>query len=123
VYGKCFYDETNTEVSAFIYIETSVDRTILDSDWTTLEGGATGEFLNADTPEDDRAMYERSVSSDKTARIYSADYGQWVASAPDGTTLRGDNMVGAKRGDLDAGNGPWPSGNACLLATSAETLG
>jgi hypothetical protein len=124
VYGKCFYDESATRVNAVLYVKSSADRAIFDSEWDDKPGGDTADkFLNTDTIETDRELYDTSITTDKQADLYNYDYGQWMAMAADGTTMRGDNMVGVKRGDFTAGNGPWPSGSSCLLATSAETLG
>jgi hypothetical protein len=126
VYGKCTYDVSATRVQATIYIKTSADRSIFDSagQGNALPGGPAASFLNTDTPETSRLVYVSSniTEVDGEATLYTYDYGQWIAVAPDGFTVRGNSAVGEKRGTLVGGNGPWPEGNACFFSQSAEQI-
>lgn len=115
IYAKCFTDLSVPTSYYEVYVKTSQNGAIFDSRDDSLEGGsAASDFLNTDTPLDDRLIEDSSAGAND-ASTDSADDSDFTIFAPDGTTIRG--WVGAfvKNGNLPAGNGVYGQGNVCLF--------
>jgi hypothetical protein len=112
-YGKCF--EANSRVVEETYIALTSGTATLGS-----EGGATltNEYLTPSTPEEDREMSNAETENDG---IDTTSYDEeFQASASDGTEITGlIGGVGAKMGNPSAGNGPFLSGNSCIVGAIA----
>ena len=62
----------------------------------------------------DRTLAEESA----TGNDANYDEAEWALASPDGTGLNGQDVVGAKNGNLAAGNGIYGAGNVCLFQGS-----
>jgi hypothetical protein len=113
VYGKCYRDTTADTVFAAVFVESSADGAIYESGANQLEG--SGGFLNAGTPEADRALLVASAAADASA----LDRAGWSAMAPDGTGIGGEVAAAAKNGTVAEGSGVFGDGNVCLFDGSA----
>lgn len=113
-YGKCF--EKGTGVFEGTYIELTSGTATLGS-----EGGAnfnSGEYLTPASPEAERLMKGTEASENEFNA--ESDDEEFQASASDGTEITGEiGGVGAKSGAPAAGNGPFLSGNSCIVGTIA----
>ena len=115
--GKCFTDEGTPVVRAEIYVATTVDGVLVDGQVDDLDGSP--EFLNAATPEDARQVEVQTEATDNSSTIdMDEDMSSFVL--PDGTTFHVLTFVGAKRGTLAAGNGPFGDGNSCLIGLQIQ---
>jgi hypothetical protein len=116
VYGKCFTDASGPETYAYVYIKTAANGAVFDSDNDSAEGGAlAADYLNTDTLEIDRELWDTSASLNTVSyeASHSTDFGAFAA---DGTALSGLVAVGAKNGTVAGGNGPYGAGDACLFS-------
>lgn len=113
--GKCF-SYSNT-VYAYFLIKSSTEGTAFDSDSDYSYGN---NFLGPDTKPTDREVFYESASGDYS--YYESEDGIFAATAADGTTVRGSVQVGVKSGTLTGGQGPYGSGDVCLLAGNMFTL-
>ncbi len=94
---------------------TSVDGAVMDSREREPDGGPTAaDFLNTDTPEDDRAIEYDSVATDD-ATMDAEDGSDFTIFAPGGATLRGWTGGAVKSGTIAGGNGVFGAGNVCLF--------
>ncbi|HEX6665789.1 MAG TPA: hypothetical protein VF081_04270 [Solirubrobacterales bacterium] len=116
VYGKCFHFGGT---SAEIFIRTSENGSIFDSDSEELIGSP--EFLNANTAENLREIGSTSAAAGD-ASYFGVHSPEFTAMAPSGAALRGDFQLGAKNGNLPAGNGVYGPGDVCLFAAEATAL-
>ncbi|CAN5476245.1 hypothetical protein BH11ACT8_BH11ACT8_06260 [soil metagenome] len=114
VYGKCFTDTSSPDTYASIYIKSSANRSVFDSDQDNADGGLVDEFLNTNTLEEDSELLYDSVSTD-SATFYGNHSTEFSAAAANGTMIMGFLTVGAKNGTLAGGNGAYGPGNSCLL--------
>ncbi|MAS54989.1 MAG: hypothetical protein CMJ44_10280 [Pimelobacter sp.] len=117
VYAKCFTDTSSPETYSVIYIKTSQNGAVFDSDYDDAEGGAFDDFLNTSTDEDDRELLYSSAGADDT-EYYGNHSVEFSAIAPDGTALAGLLSTGAKRGTLAGGNGVYGPGDSCLVTSA-----
>jgi hypothetical protein len=119
-YAKCFTDLSGPTTITEVYIRSSDNFAIFDSDDDELNGGpALTDFLGGGTLETDRVI----ISDDTGAN--DADMqgeGDTEFTAIAGTTVvSGDIGVAQKNGTLAAGNGPYGSGDACLVTSRFVT--
>jgi hypothetical protein len=114
--AKCFRDTTADVVYAEIYSSTATNGAI-QSAQDDLEGGnAATDFLNTDTPEEDRQVDSTTAS----AADAQFDEGEFAISGANGPSLSGQTSVGAKNGNLAGGNGVYGDGNVCLFGGSVS---
>jgi hypothetical protein len=114
VYTKCFTDTSTPDTHSYTYVKTSTNRAIFDSDGNSDVGGDFDDYLNPDTDEDNRYVYYDDASDTNAA--FSANHSaEFTAIAADGTAITGLVGNGAKHGTLAGGNGPYGSGNACVV--------
>jgi hypothetical protein len=118
IYAKCFSYAGTTE--GYVYIKTSQDRAIVDSDYDDRSGGPNAaDWLNTDTVEVERELFNSNVSSG--SNIYGSHTTEWSALSPDGKTGRGEQFVAVKNGPLAAGNGAYGGdGDKCVIAGQIE---
>lgn len=114
IYSKCFTDTSGLQTYSYTYVKTSTNRAILDSDNSSFDGDTFADYLNTDTVEDDRYLYYDSAS-DGSANFSANHSAEFTAVAADGTAITGLLGNGAKHGILPGGNGPYGSGNACVV--------
>jgi hypothetical protein len=116
VYAKCFTDASGPNTNAYVYIRTSSNGALLDSDDSDYDGGSVAtDFLNTDTAEVDRSLQSTS-SGTNGSDYYKNNFG---AHAADGTGLTGLMTVGAKNGTLGAaGDGAFGPGDACVFESN-----
>ena len=112
VYAKCFRNTDTDTVFARVYVETSADGAVFQSDTDQLEG--TGGYLDVATDENERELLATVAEPDASA----LDTGRWYAMAPDGTGLGGTVAAAAKNGSV-GGNGVFGDGNVCLFGGEA----
>lgn len=112
IYAKCYTDLTANRTYAEVFIKTSVDGVILESDQNEFSGDP---FLGPETPEANRAlMYEYATTDSSDAYLMHSD--ETVAMLPDGTSFQARHSIAVKNGDLPGGNGVYGAGNVCLVA-------
>jgi hypothetical protein len=117
IYAKCF--ATATDTYGVVYVKTSKDRAIVNSDNDSFWGGANADdWLNTDSDEDDRELFYESTSDGTD--IYGSHTTEWSAFDPDGVTARGEQLIAVKHGDQAAGNGGFGAGNRCVIAGQIE---
>ncbi len=112
VYAKCFRSTDTDTVFARVYVETSADGAVFESDTDQLEG--TGGYLDVATDENERELLATVAEPDASA----LDTGRWYAMAPDGTGLGGTVAAAAKNGSV-GGNGVFGDGGVCLFGGEA----
>lgn len=114
VYAKCFTDTSAPDTHSYTYIKTSTNRAVFDSDGSSAYGGDLTDFLNPSSTESDTYLLYADASEDSSS--FSANHStEFFVVAADGTTIGGRLLNGAKNGVLPGGNGPYGSGNACLV--------
>ena len=119
IYAKCYRDTTADEVWADIFVATSAAGAVFDGDNFELSGGpAATDFLNPDTPEEERPLEEDTNALANDAEVNESEF---MAMAPDGTKLVGQTSAAAKNGNLALNNGLYGAGNGCLF--EAEIAG
>lgn len=115
VYGKCFTNTTSNNTYYETYIASSVAGSVFDSRNDSRVGGAlASDFLSPTTLETDATLEEENVGPND-ADVDAQDDSDFVAFAPDGTTLRGWTGGAVKNGTLAGGNGVYGPGNVCLF--------
>jgi hypothetical protein len=119
VYAKCFRDAPANRLFGEIYIESSEGGAIFDASGRDRKpgGAASADFLNPDTPEEDRELASETITGGGAA--FEGEGDGWRAMAPDGTGLTGTFAVAVKNGNLAGGNGVYGDGNVCLFSGSA----
>lgn len=112
---SCFRDTGTDTVYHEVYVKTSVDGVIMDTDEDDLEGGPlTTDFLNDDTAKDARQLYSTSASNDDT-NLANPGSGEFVIRAADGSTWHGWITTGARNG-TQATAGAWGTAeHGCLI--------
>lgn len=115
VYGKCFVDNSTPDIEAIVYIATKQDGAIFDSNEDELSGDPPDGYLNVGTLEADRELVETNANLNEADMQYEGD-SEFGATAADGHTIQGVNMVAAKAGTPPAGDGPYGPGNVCLFS-------
>jgi hypothetical protein len=119
MYAKCFLDTAADRLFGEIYIESTEAGAIFDaSGGDRKQGGAAAtDFLNPDTPEEDRELATETVNGAGAA--FEGDGDGWLAMAPDGTGLTGSFAGAIKNGNLAGANGVYGVGNVCLFGGGA----
>jgi hypothetical protein len=111
-YAKCF--SSGTTIEGAIYVESTVERALMDSDSTELDGGpAATDYLNTNSPEPDRELKSNSVGNNN-ADIYENHNNEFLVMAPNLDTYRGEIFVGVKRDTVENDSAYGP-GNSCLF--------
>jgi hypothetical protein len=109
VYAKCFTAEDVNRTYAVAYMSTSQAGSVLVGGNDGLEGDP---FLNPDTEEDEREIYDESAGENSASGWRSIFQG----AAPDGTAISGQVATYAKNGTLPQGDGLYAGGNSCLFS-------
>lgn len=121
LYGRCFRNTTTGATFGRIYVETSANGAVFESAaGDSKDGGvAVGDFLNVNTPEDDREINVNTAVGDAA----SVDLGNPAfyatapaEGAPAGVAIHGSAEVAVKSGNLAGGNGVYGDGNVCLFS-------
>jgi hypothetical protein len=115
VSAKCFTDNEFGLSYAETYVTTTVPGVVFSSRKRDLSGGGSEhDFLD---PTDDvgLGLVERTIVGWNDGDSDSPGDSDFVAFAPDGTTLRGWTGVAVKRGDVEGGNGAYGAGDVCLF--------
>src|SRR5690606_28271305 len=96
--AKCLRDTGTPETVGEIYVKTSANGAIFNGSQDDLQGGpAAGDFLNTDTPEDDRQLDTQSADAVGPA---SYNEGEFTITSADGQTqLIGQTSIGVKEGN------------------------
>ncbi|HEX5610603.1 MAG TPA: hypothetical protein VFX45_11000 [Solirubrobacterales bacterium] len=118
VYGKCV-EFGGIETDAVIFIRTTENGSLLNSDFDDFEGNPL--FLDANTPETNRELTSTGATGN-AADYFAVHSPEFTAIAPSGVTVRGDLQVAAKHGNLANGNGLYGDDNVCLFAGEATAL-
>ncbi len=121
LYGKCFIDNSGPEMYVAVYIATKQDGAVFDSDGDELNGGLSG-YLDVATLEEKREVIDESASANEGNVQYEGDT-EFGATAADGYTIQGDNLIGVKFGNPPAGNGPYGPGDVCMVTTTVTHTG
>lgn len=114
VYAKCYTDNSTGLSWAQTYLRTTAPGVVFASQNDDLAGGGGQDFLDPDTREGERVV-ESTGTAWNNANSDSPDDSDFVAFAPDGTTLRGWTGAAVKRGELAGGNGAYGAGDVCLF--------
>jgi hypothetical protein len=110
-YGKCF--EEGGEVAAREYIEITSGVGFFSTENSDSFAGPT-EYLTSATPEDKRELQDNASAEPNEYNGYMNDEEYQAASG--GTDISGlTGTVAAKQGTPPGGNGPFLSGNSCLI--------
>jgi len=115
IYGKCFTDTTGPTTYAYIYAESTVAGSAMISGYDYLPGGGD-DFLNPDTPEDDREVMPQNTGAD------DAEGWRNLATliSPNGDVLEGIVSTFVKNGTGGAsGNGLYGAGDVCFFKASS----
>jgi len=118
-YGKCFFE--GVKVREKTYIELTSGQATLGSEdgAATLPSAGKQEYLTPATPEKSRAIEEEAEAGVNEASARSNDE-EFQAFATDGTQITGlIGGTGAKQGNPTPGNGPFLSGDSCIVGTVA----
>ena len=111
-YAKCF--SSGTTIEGAIYVESTVDRALMDADSGELDGGpAATDYLNTNSTEPSRELKSNSVN-DNNADIYENHNNEFLVMAPNLDTYRGEIFVGVKRGTVE-NDSAYGAGNSCLF--------
>lgn len=114
VYGKCFTDTSTSRTYIEFFIATSESGALFNSGDDDLTGGVD-QFLNTDTIEDDRRIYQNYANA-STSTYVSDSEGHFFAMAPSGAAVNGEIGGFVKNGTLGgAGDGMYGAGNVCLF--------
>jgi hypothetical protein len=110
-YGKCF--EEGGEVIAREYIEITSGVGFFSTENSDSFAGPT-KYLTSATPEDERELQNNTSAGPNEYDGYMNDEEYQAASG--GTDISGlTGTVAAKQGTPPEGNGPFLSGNSCLI--------
>lgn len=116
-YGKCF--KTGEFIEERTYIELTSGQATLDSEDAAAFDSSTTGYLTPSTPENERALEEDSAAKENKFSAASSDE-EFQASASDGTEITGLAAgTGAKQGTPPEGNGPFLTGDSCIVGTIA----
>lgn len=116
-YGKCFRSGEFVEERTYIEL-TSGEATLGSEDAAEFEENSDG-YLLPSTPESERALEEDSAAKANSFSANSDDE-EFQASASDGTEITGEvGGTGAKQGTPPGGNGPFLSGDSCIVGAVA----
>ena len=115
IYGKCFVDTdagpaATPQVIADVYARTSQDGAMLDGQVDNLVG--TLAFLDVATAETSRQVDSQIAETGALASLNGDDDSSLLV-APDGNAYEFRTIIGAKTGNLPAGNGAWGQGDRC----------
>ena len=89
-YAKCF--SSGTTIGGAIYVESTVDRALMDADSEELDGGAAAtDYLNTDSTEPSRELKSNSVGNN-SADIYENHNNEFLVMAPNLDTYRGEDL-------------------------------
>lgn len=114
VYAKCFRDTVTDELKGALYVKTTKNFSIMEGS-DDLSGGLVNlDYLNTDTPENDRELDIGTVTGPDTS--YAED--ENMAAAPGGPVISFITGIGVKNGAVFA-NGPYGPGNACIFQGAA----
>lgn len=117
IYGKCF--STGGTLYVGTYISTTAAGSIFDSRNDELTGGTVAEdFLNPDSPETDREVNGEDSIGANSVTFDNEDENDFSAVAPNGTSLRGLLLQGAKQGTVALDGGAYGPGDGCLWGGS-----
>ncbi len=112
IYAKCYTDSSGPRTYGSLFIKTSANGVLFDSDSDDADGEP---FLNTATPELDRQlMYE--YSDQNSASVYFVHSDETVAMTPDGLSFEARHSIAVKNGTLAGGNGLYGDGDVCLFA-------
>jgi len=111
IYAKCFRDTGTDTTFAEVYAQTSANGAVMEGEDDHPGGNAAANFLNTNTLEVDRVLAQETA----TGNDAGYNEAEWALAFPDGTGLTGQDVVGAKNGNLAGGNGLYGSGNVCLF--------
>lgn len=116
IYAKCF--DFGGETNGAVFIKTSENGAILESDFVTIDGEP---FLDTTTPETQREVLFES-DNENDADYFGGPFTEFAAMAPGGTAIRGDVQIAVKNGTLAGGNGIYGDGDVCLFAGEVTAL-
>jgi hypothetical protein len=118
-YGKCFFEGVKVREKTYIELTGSGQATLGSEDGATLPRAGKQEYLTSATPEKERAIEEEAEAGVNEASARSNDE-EFQAFATDGTQVTGlIGGTGAKQGNPPPGNGPFLSGDSCIVGTVA----
>lgn len=112
IYAKCYTDSSGPTTHGSVFIKTSANGVLFDSDSDDADGEP---FLNTATPELDRQLMYDSTSQD-SASVYFIHSDETVAMTPDGLSFEARHSIAVKNGTLPGGNGLYGDGDVCLFA-------
>ncbi|HKZ14825.1 MAG TPA: hypothetical protein VJL81_13365 [Solirubrobacterales bacterium] len=116
-YGKCFREGTRIREVTYIELTRGV-ATLGSEDGATFETDTEG-YLSSATPEENRELEEDAEASPNSFNATSDDE-EFQASASDGTEITGlVGGTGAKQGNPPSGDGPFLTGDSCIVGTVA----
>jgi hypothetical protein len=87
--GKCWHQSDSDSVSSEVYVRTSLDAAVIHSSLPQYQGGGVvngTNFLNTTTTLSNSLIIENYQANN---RFYLTHYGEFSASAPDGSWLSG----------------------------------
>ncbi len=120
IYSKCFTDTSGPpETFAYVYIKTSVNGVIFDSDDDDFSGDS--QFLNTDTVETNREILGTSTTPNSATIDADSSYAT-TAFTPGGLSFEMEPALAVKNGTLAGGNGLYGEGNACIFSGSLSEL-
>lgn len=112
LYAKCFTDTTVNRTYSYLLIKTSRNGVIFEADYDSADGDP--DFLNVNTPEEDRRLIWESASAD-SADLELMHSDETVAILPNRRSFQARLSTAVKNGNLPNGNGPYGAGNVCLV--------
>lgn len=115
IYSKCYTDVSGPDTYAYVYLKTSVNGAIFDSDDDEFDGAPL--FLNTDTIEVDRELMDTSTGVNSATIDADASYSTQVFT-PSGLSFEMQPGLAVKNGTLPGGNGLYGEGDACLFTAS-----
>ncbi len=113
IYGKCFHNETDGYSYASVYVKTSENGSLFDSDEDGFDGNP---FLDKSTAENDREANYAENSGPNDADYYGMHSTEISLMSPSGTVLEARVPLGVKTGNLPGGNGAYKGGDVCVFA-------
>jgi hypothetical protein len=113
IYAKCFRDTGTDRLYPEVFIATTQNGSILNSDDSFTDGNNT---LDSTTDEQSRILTDGDGPANaNTLAGEDPDYTMFWAAAPDGTTLQGAFIAMGRNGTVANPSPLYGNGNACLV--------
>lgn len=117
--AKCFRSTATDTVYGEVYIKTSTNGAVFNSDGDNKNGGpATTDYLQTDTLETDRTIISGTAANNDANFSTELD-GVFNAESVDGLSYRGSFRVGTRNGTIPTGTAHGDTEHSCFFSGHA----